>query len=197
MRSMTSHVIVPHRPGPLVDVPDDEGPVSGEPQGGLIGAPEIVLSAGGAVLLAAVLLLGLPSWLSVVAVACLALGLALPAHAALLLAMRRRASRRRRATFGLGTVLDASAPCVRRLVTAYARLERAAGDGAARDAGHLALLEVAGMLAGGVPDGAQTEYVTRRAEAVSALADRLADGPVTPAKAPGGNSLDRIRVLLA
>lgn len=194
---MTSQVIVPHRPGPLVDVSDGEGSVPGEPQGGLIGAPELVLSAGGAALLAAVVLLGLPGWLSVVAVAGLALGLALPAHAALLLAIRRRAERRRRARFGLGTVLDASDPSVRRLVAAYARLERTSGGGVARDAGHLALLEVAGMLAGGVPEGAQREYVTSRAEAVSALADRLADGPVTPAETPGGDSLDRIAALLA
>lgn len=194
---MTSQVIVPHRPGPLVDVPGDEGSVSGEPQGGLIGGPEIVLSAGGAVLLASVLLFGLPGWLSVVAVACLALGLALPAHAALLLAMRRRAYRRRRATLGLGTVLDATDPSVRRLVTAYARLERTADGGAARDAGHLALVEVAGMLGGGTPDGRQREYVTSRAEAVSALADRLSDGPVPSAGTNGGNSLDRIKALLA
>jgi hypothetical protein len=194
---MTSQVIVPHRPGPLVDVPDDEGSVSGDPQGGLIGAPEVVLSAGGAALLAAVLVFGLPGWLSVIAVAGLALGLALPAHAALLLALRRRAYRRRQATLGLGTVLDASDTSVRRLVTAYGRLERTAGDGTARDAGHLALLEVAGMLAGGVPEGMQREYVASRAEAVSALADRVADGRVTLAEVAGGNSLDRIKALLA
>lgn len=195
---MTSQVIVPHRPGPLLDLPGDGGAASGEPPGGLIGAPEVVLSAGGAVLLAAVLLFGLPGWLSVVAVACLALGLALPAHAALLLAMRRRAHRRRRTTLGLGTVLDVSDPSVRRLVTAYGRLERTAGDGSARDAGHLALLETAETLAGGVPEGTQKEYVASRAEAVSALADRLADGPVAHrADRADGDSLDRIRALLA
>ena len=107
---MTSQVIVPHRPGPLVDVPDEDGPAPGEPQAGLFGAPEIVLAVGGGALLAAVLLTGLPGWLSVVAVACLALGLALPAHAALLLAMRRRGERRRRQTLGRGTVLDVSDP---------------------------------------------------------------------------------------
>lgn len=194
---MTSQVIVPHRPGPLLDVPDGESPVSGEPRGGLVGAPEVVLSVGGAALLVAVPLLGLPDWLGVVAVACLALGLALPAHAALLRAMRRRAHRRRRAMLGFGTVLDASDPSVRRLVTAYGRLERTAGAGAARDAGHLALLEVAGMLAGGMPEGLQEEYVASRAEAVSALADRVADGPVAPEADLGGNSLDRIKALLA
>lgn len=194
---MTSQVIVPHRPGPLVDVPDDAGSVPGEPETGLIGAPEIALSAGGAVLLGAVLVFGLPGWLSVVAVACLALGLALPAHAALLRAMRRRAERRRRATTGLGTVLDASDPSVRRLVTAYGRLERTAGAGMARDAGHLALVEVAGMLAGRAPAGTEKEYVTCRAEAVSALADRLADGPVPPVELLGADSLARIKALLA
>src|SRR5690242_3205940 len=106
---MTSQVIVPHRPGPLVDVPDADGFVPGEPVA-LIGTPEVALSAGGGVLLVAVPVFGLPGWLSVVAVACLALGLALPAHAALLLARRRRVLRRRRATLGLGTVLDASDP---------------------------------------------------------------------------------------
>src|SRR5690242_17356647 len=120
---MTSQVIVPHRPGPLVDVPDTDGHGPGEPQAGLIGVPELVLSVGGAVVPAGVPLLGLPGWLSVVAVACLALGLALPAHAALLVAMRRRAQHRRRSTMALGTVLDASDPSVRRLVTAYGRLE--------------------------------------------------------------------------
>jgi hypothetical protein len=194
---MTSQVIVPHRPGPLVDVPDVETSPSGEPQGGLIGAPEIGLSAGGAVLLGAELLFDLPGWLSVVAVACLALGLALPAHAALLLALRRRAERRRRSTLAFGTVLDASDRSVRRLVAAYGRLERTADGGMARDAGHLALLEVAGMLAGRAPEeGPETDYVTCRAEAVSALADRLADGPVEPVELVGADSLARIKALL-
>jgi hypothetical protein len=194
---MTSQVIVPHRPGPLVDVPDVETPVPGEPQAQLIGAPEVALAAGGAVLLGMELLFDLPGWLSVVAVAGLALGLALPAHAALLLALRHRAERRHRSTLAIGTVLDTSAPSVRRLVTAYRRLDRTAGAGMARDAGHLALLEVAGMLAGRAPEGVETDYVTCRAEAVSALADRLADGPVEPVELAGADSLARIKALLA
>lgn len=192
---MTSQVIVPHRPGPLVDVPDEGG--SGEPQPDLFGAPEIVLAVGGGVLLAAVLLTGLPQWLSVVAVACLSLGLALPAHAALLLALRRRAERRRRETLGRGTVLDVTKPSVRRLVAAYGRLERTAGAGMARDAGHLALAEVAALLGGRAPESAEEEYVVCRAEAVSALADRLADGPVMPVELAGADSLARIKALLA
>ncbi|MGH3379906.1 MAG: hypothetical protein ACRDP6_34770 [Actinoallomurus sp.] len=194
---MTSQVIVPHRPGPLVDVSDAETSVPGEPQAGLIGTPEIALSAGGAVLLGAEMLFDLPGWLSVVAVACLALGLALPAHAALLLALRHRAERRRRSTLASGTVLDTSGPSVRRLVAAYGRLDRTAGAGMALDAGHLALLEVAGMLAGRAPEGTETDYVTCRAEAVSALADRLADGPVEPVELADADSLARIKALLA
>jgi hypothetical protein len=197
---MTFQVIVPHRPGPLVDVPDIDGngpgPGPGEPPAGLIGAPELLLSGGGAVLLAAVLFLGLPGWLSVVAVACLALGLALPAHAALLLAMRRHTEHRRRSALALGTMLDASDPSVRRLVTAYGRLERTAGPGPARDAGHLALLEVAGTLAGRTPEGDEKEYVARRADAVSTLADRLADGPIKPSEPAGTDSIARIHALL-
>src|SRR5262249_55618199 len=115
MEIMSSQVIVPHRPGPLIDVPERTAPA--EPEEDLVGLPEIVLAAGGAALLAAVLLAGLPGWLSVIAVACLALGLALPAHAALLRAMRRRAERRRNTTLSGGSVLDVSSAPVRRLVT--------------------------------------------------------------------------------
>jgi hypothetical protein len=194
---MTSQVIVPHRPGPLVDVPDEDGATSGEPRPGLFGAPEIVLTAGGGALFTAVLLADLPRWLSVVAVACLSLGLALPAHAALLLALRRRAERRRRDTLGRGTVLDVTRPSVRRLVAAYGRLERTADAGLARDAGHLALTEVAALLGGRAPESAEEEYVVCRAEAVSALADRLADGPVMPVELAGADSLARIKALLA
>lgn len=194
---MSSQVIVPHRPGPLLDVPDDgdAGP-HGEPPDRLIGAPEIVLTAGGGLLLAAVLLAGLPGWLSVIAVACLALGLALPAHAALLTALRRRAGQQRAETLARGTLLDVSSPSVRRLVAAYGRLERTADTGMARDAAHLALAEVAGLLAGLPPRETQEEYVICRAEAVSALADRLAKGPVLPVELAGADSLARIKALL-
>jgi hypothetical protein len=194
---MTSQVIVPHRPGPLADVPEEDPRRQNEWEDGGFGLPEMVLTAGGGVLLAAVLLAGLPGWLSVVAVACLALGLALPAHAALLRAMRRRADRRRAEAFGRGTLLDVSDASVRRLVTAYRRLVRTAGPGMARDAGHLALIEVAGLLAGNLPEGAEKDYVSCRAEAVSALADRLADGPVMPVELAGADSLARIKALLA
>ncbi|MDN3352381.1 hypothetical protein [Actinomadura sp. DC4] len=192
---MTSQVIVPHRPGPLVDVPGEGGGAPSE--SALLGAPELVLALGGGLLLAAVLLTGLPQWLSVVAVACLALGLALPAHAALLLTLRRRAERRRREVLGRGLVLDVSEPSVRRLVAAYGRLERTAGDGMARDTGHLALAEVAALLEGRAPQEVERDYVISRAEAVSALADRLAEGPVMPVELAGADSLARIKALLA
>jgi hypothetical protein len=192
---MSSQVIVPHRPGPLVDVP--AGLRAAEAPEALLGTPEIVLTAAGAALLAAVLLTGLPGWLSVISVACLALGLALPAHAAFLRARRRHAERRREATLARGMVLDVSTPPVRRLVAAYARLERTAGPGLARDAGHLALTEVAGLLSGRRPEPAEEEYVTNRAEAVSALADRLTEGPVMPIELAQADSLARITALLA
>jgi hypothetical protein len=194
---MTSQVIVPYRPGPLVEVAGDDGAGAGEPAAVLVGAPEIALAAGGAVLLGAVLLTGLPGWLSVVAVACLALGLGLPAHAALLAALRRRSARRHRERFGRGTLLDVSDASVRRLITAYERLERTAGAGMGRDAAHLALTEVAGLLEGRPPGEAEREYVISRAEAVSALADRLAEGPVMPVELADADSLARVKALLA
>ena len=193
---MKSQVIVPHRPGPLLDVPERDSGTS-VPRSEGFGAPEIVLSAGGGALLAAVVFLSLPGWLSVVAVACLALGLALPAHAALLRALRRSDERRRERMLALGTVLDVSGPPVRRLVAAYERLDRTAGPGAARDAGHLAVNEVASALEGRAPSGAEEEYVICRAEAISALADRLAEGPVKPAEPAETDSLARINALLA
>ncbi len=194
---MTSQVIVPHRPGPLLDVPKGDRPGQEDPPEAIVGLPEAVLAAGGAVLLPAVLLLGLPGWLSVVAVGCLALGLALPANAALLRMLRRRAGRRRQGTLDQGTVLDVSDATVRRLVTAYRRLERTAGPGMARDAGHLAVTEAAALLAGRTPEGSEEEYVALRAEAVSALADRLAEGPVMPVELVGADALARIKALLA
>jgi hypothetical protein len=181
---MPSQVVVPHRPGPLMEVPEHAEPRSG------IGATEIVLSAGGAALLAAVLTAGWPAWLSVVAIACLALGLALPAHAALLRVKHRRPE---------GMPLDVSDAAVRRLLAAYRRLERTAGPGPARDAGHLAVTEVATLLNGRPPGNQEAAYVARRAEAVSALADRLADrrlseGP--PMEVADSDSIARIEALL-
>ncbi len=193
---MKSQVIVPHRPGPLLDVPEGgTGPSAPSDEG--IGLPEIVLSVGGGALLAAVLFAGLPGWLSVVAVACLSLGLALPAHAAFLRALRRGDARRRETLLSLGTVLDVTSAPVRRLVAAYERLDRTGGPGLPRDAGHLALAEVATALGGRVPSGAEEEYVKVRAEAVSTLADRLAAGPVMPVELAGADSLARIEALLA
>jgi hypothetical protein len=191
---MTSQVIVPYRPGPLIEVPDGNG--SDEPPHRLIGAPEVGLTVVGGGLLAAVLLAGLPSWVSVVAVACLALGIALPAHAGLLIVMRRHAERRREETCRRGTLLEVSDPSVRRLVAAYTRLERTADAGMARDAGHLALAEVAGMLGGRAPRAPERDFIACRAEAVSALADRVADGPVMPVELVDADSLARIRALL-
>ncbi|GAA4629157.1 hypothetical protein GCM10023196_048700 [Actinoallomurus vinaceus] len=195
---MPSQVIVPHRSGPLVDAPaaDDRRVPAGEPEKG-IGVPEVVLAAGGAALLAVVVLARLPAWLTVVAVACLALGLALPAQAAVLRGARRRALRRHTKALHRGVLLDVSHPAVRRLVTAYGRLRRTAGPGIALDAGHLALVEVATLLHGRPPGTDEVDYVARRAEAVSALADRLANGPVPTVELAGPDSVARIEALLA
>jgi hypothetical protein len=202
---MTSQVIVPHRPGPLVEVPDEnasgpaDGPADGpaEPRPGLFGAPEIMLTVGGGGLLVAVLLTDLPGWLTVVAVACLSLGLALPAHAALLAALRRRGGPRPWEILRHGLLLDVSDPSVRRLVAAYGRLARTSDAGMALDAAHLALVEVAEMLSGRPPRPAEKDEVIARAVAVSNLADRLAEGPVMPVELLGADSLERIKALLA
>jgi hypothetical protein len=195
---MPSQVIVPHRPGPLVDAPAVEHRrIPGEePEKGM-GVPEVVLAVGGVALLAAVVVAHLPAWLTVVAVACLALGLVLPVQAAVLRAMRRRALRRHAQATHRGVLLEVSHPAVRRLVTAYERLCRTTGPGIALDAGHLALVEAAILLHGRPPGNDKIDYVARRAEAVSALADRLTDGPVPPVELAGPDSVARIEALLA
>lgn len=194
---MPSQVIVPHRPGPLVAVPEGDArePVEWHDSG--IGTPEILLTVGGGGLLAAEFAAGLPDWSIVIAVACLALGLLLPAHAALLGALRRRAGRRRLMALRQGTALDLSDVSVRRLVAAYDRLRRTAEPGGiALDAGHLAVVEVARLLDGRAPGDAQVEYVARRAEALSTLADRVAAGPVSPVETADPDALARIEALL-
>lgn len=193
---MPSQVIVPHRPGPLVSVPAQEPRESAEWHTGRAGVPEVVLAAGGGALLVAVFTAGLPAWLSVVAVACLALGVVLPAQAALLQARHRRADRRHARALDRGIPLDTTDPSVRRLIAAYDRLRRTTGPGMALDVGHLALVEVARLLDGRPPGSGQVEFVVRRAEAVSALADRLAEGPVTPVELAAPDSLARIEALL-
>lgn len=194
---MPSQVIVPHRPGPLVAVSERDArePVEWHDSG--IGTPEILLTLAGAGLLAAEFAAGLPDWLIVIAIACLALGLLLPANAAFVGALRRRAERRRLHALGQGTPLDLSDAAVRRLVAAYDRLRRTAEPGSiALDAGHLAVVEVARLLDGRAPGAAQIEYVVRRAEAVSTLADRVAAGPVSPVETADPDALARIEALL-
>ncbi len=194
---MPSQVIVPHRPGPLIAVPErnDRDPADRHDSG--IGIPEIALSLVGVGLLAAEFAAGLPDWLIVIAVACLALGIVLPAHAALLGTLRDRAERRRREALRQGTPLDLTDVSVRRLVAAYERLRRTAEPGIALDAGHLAVVEVARLLDGRAPGTAQVDYVVRRAEAVSTLADRVAAGPVSPIEVADPDALTRIEALLA
>jgi hypothetical protein len=184
---MPSQVIVPVRPGPLVDVrparsaaPDSDGRRG-------VGTTEIVLSACGVVLLFAVLAAGWPAWLSVVAISCLALGLILPAHAALTRVRQRE-----------GQLLDVSDDTVGRLVTAYRRLERTTGPGPARDAAHSAVTEVAALLNGRPPQEEELPYVALRAEAISTLADHLTGrGPLRTAPPnPTADALTRIKALL-
>lgn len=182
-------MIVPGRPGPLVE-PRASAPGADFEAGGF-GAVEMVLAGGGAALLVAVLVAGLPGWLVIPAVACLALGVALPLQVAIV----HRVRRRRQAPPSPGTPLDVTAQPVRRLVAAYERLARTA-TGGPLEAGHLALTEVADRLGGHAPQTPEdADYVTRRAEAVSTLADHAADGPLrdTPGE---GDALTRITALL-
>jgi hypothetical protein len=100
--------------------------------------------------------------------------------AALRAVSAKRAARRRGAALGEGYPLDASAPSTAELVDAYDELLQATRIGGpfpvepARDAGHLALVEVAVLLQGRAPQvPEQTSFVAYRTRAIRDLSADL------------------------
>jgi hypothetical protein len=183
-------VVVPRRPGPLLEPPDDErrhddldevlDELFGEPTREGPGPFDAALVLGGGLLIATAWLGWLPRGLGVVGACAAALGLVLPARSLWRRLARRRAARRLRGTLEQGLPLDLGHHEARRLASAYERIVAAAGrprPGLAPDAleaAHLALTEVAGLLGGRPPDGpAEEEYLRARAIAVADLVQRL------------------------
>jgi hypothetical protein len=161
---MVPTAIVPLRPGPLRE--PGPPPVT-DPPARIFGAPEIGLAATGAVLLIAVAAIGLPFWLLIPAVGCLGMGLALPVQAML--------SRGRMAGTGrVGVPIDVGHESAERLVAAYRRIAAAQGHRDTLVTAHRVLMEVADHLDGRPPSGpGDVGFVTRRADAMAVLADRL------------------------
>ena len=111
-------------------------------------------------------------WLFIGVVAAL-LGVALPARSLARATRRRRQMARRRRAIGDGYPLDTSHPITHALAAAYDGCLRAAAQpgvpqaAEAADAAHLAVVEVASLLAGGRPvAAAETAYVRKRTRAI-------------------------------
>jgi hypothetical protein len=170
-------IVVPPVPGPLVrpggprrerddldDVIDELFPDTDEPPGWFDAG---LLAGAGA--LVAWALAGGPGWALVVGLACLALGVVLPARW-----LWRRAQR------SPGLALPTGDAAVARLVAAYDQLDELVAGAAdpARIAAHGAVAEVATLLDGcGVSSEVEREYVLARTAAIEDLAAALRQHP--------------------
>lgn len=132
-------------------------------------------------------------WALVVGLGVLALGLVLPVRSAWRWAGSSRTARRRDALLARGVPLRTDDALTGRLVRAHDELVAAGSGGEwagdpARPAAHQALLEVATLLEGRLPDSvAEREYVAVRAAAIEELAVELrrADVPSAGELDPG------------
>ena len=184
-------VVVPREAGPVE--PLREGPAGPKDELDLLvddvfgpstderpGPFDVLLLVAGSVLFAWAVLTGAATWVVVVAVGAIVLGMALPARSLVRRYRGATASRHLRAAERRGYVLDVTPAPTAQLLATYQALAEAAAlpgsvySGRALDAGHLALVEVATLLDGAPPDGpTQDEYVARRTEAIEALAGQL------------------------
>jgi hypothetical protein len=186
-------VVVPREVGPIrplrqgSDGPKDEldvlvddvfGPSTDERPG----AFDLILTGVGAVVLVWALLTGADTWLIVVAISAVVLGMALPARSLVRRYRGVRAARRLRSAERRGYLLDVTSGSTAELLRAHEALVEAAAfpgsvySGRALDAAYLALVEVATLLDGTSPAGpAQDAYVAKRTDAIVALTEQLAD----------------------
>ncbi len=186
-------VVVPREVGPIVPLAQgDAGPkddldvivdeVFGPSTDERPGPFDLLLVIVGAILLAWAVLTGASTWVAVVAVAAIVIGMALPARS---LVRRYRGvadSRRLRSAERRGYVLDVSSGSTAELLQAHEALVAAAAlpgsvyGERALEAAHEALVEVAMLLDGGPPGvPAQDEYVARRTRAIVTLSRQLED----------------------
>jgi type IV secretory pathway VirB2 component (pilin) len=143
---------------------------------------DLLLVIAGVILLAWAVLTGAASWVAVVAVVAIVLGLALPARSVVRRYRGAAAARRMRSAGRRGYVLDVTAGSTADLLRAHEELGAAAAlpgsvyGERALDAAHEALVEVASLLEGSPPAvPAQDEYVAKRARAIATLSRQLQD----------------------
>lgn len=176
-------LIVPRRPGPLRELPSarrrrdevDEllDDMFGVDAGGA-GKADLLLAVGGLFLAALGFALSQAPlvWFGA---AVFALGLILPGRDLVRSAQRRRTRAHDGSARGDGYPLRVEHPAVAALVGEYRHLLAEAGETAiglgsdAVEAGHLALVEVAGLLDGRGPVGSEVEYVAARRTAIAEL----------------------------
>jgi hypothetical protein len=190
-------VVVPREVGPVVPLktgasgPRDDldelvddvfGPSTDERPGPF----DLLLVIAGAIVLAWAVLTGAATWLVVVAVVAIVLGLALPARSLVRRYRGAAVSRRMRSAGRRGYVLDVTAGSTAELLGAHGELDAAAAlpgsvyGERALDAAHEALVEVASLLEGAPPTvPAQDEYVAKRTRAIATLARQLRDAHTT------------------
>jgi hypothetical protein len=183
-------VVVPRTTGPLSDVDARSGTqdeidaaiddVFGETTNERPGRLDALLLIGGAIVSASALLTNAQGPLLFFGIVAILLGLALPARSLARSTRRRRQVRKRLKAIGDGLPLDASDPTTMALVDAYNACLKAAGEAGlphgreAADAAHLALVEVASLLAGRQPLGAEeTAYVKKRTSAIRGVTLQL------------------------
>lgn len=183
-------VVVPMRPGPLLDLPTeiprqrdelDEllDDVFGEPTREGPGLLDIVLITGGFALAVAAELAHLSMAVAVLGATMAGLGLVLPARALWQRRARRRAKHRVDEVLQQGLPLNLGDPATTQLAAIYQRVVElsAATDAVGADAleaAHLAMVEVADLVGGRPPRGAaEKEYVLTRVRALENLAQVL------------------------
>jgi hypothetical protein len=181
-------VVVPRRPGDLLDPDRVSGPrapdeidelvteLFGPDPGGSPGWFDAVLVAIGLALIAWAELRSHSLALTIVGAVLACLGLVLPVRSGWRWLNARRRSRRRDAILMEGAVLDVSDPLARQLTESHDALLKAAADPGtllhqdAINAAHSALVESAALLAGRSPSTPfEREYLLNRVEAIAEL----------------------------
>lgn len=178
-------VIVPARPGPLIrlqdailsrdEIDDALDDLFGEPDDRGPGPVDAVLVAGGVGAIIAAQAASLPTMVTVGGAIAVTLGAVLPLRSLARRVTAARRARRLRSLLGEGALLRADHPSVQRLITVHSRvLSASAALAAAPQArvhgvAHDALLEVASLLAGRPPSGAEVGYVDARTDALEQL----------------------------
>jgi len=202
-------VVVPDAPGPLRRLPGARTPdevdelldeLFGPADDGGPGVADAVLATGGGAAVVTGLVMSAPVVLALGGGA-VVLGSILPARWLWRQAQQRRLAAQRADALGTGTPLRVSPGPVAELVGAHDALFTLVGahpdavGAEERAAAHAAAADVAAVLGGAAPSGAdEIAFVTERAEALAVLAARVEDAVAAGAGAPEADDARRARL---